>query len=150
MSFDFAALRQNGSCVVPLGWIKGLASTLDRSSKNAELIPLTVAAARALPLTRSAASEITPGLLLIAADASNSDDLRLGALAAVPGGLAKPDESLFAFLLGKLPPTEAVANRTRPQVPGEDGLRALELALAILAKIEEHAKVVAQQIQSLP
>jgi predicted dehydrogenase len=45
---------------------------------------------------------------------------------------------------------EAVANRTRPLVPGEDGLRALEVALAILAKIEEHAKVVARQIQSLP
>ncbi len=45
---------------------------------------------------------------------------------------------------------EAVANRTRPAVSGEDGLRALDIALAILAKIEEHAKVVARQIQSLP
>jgi predicted dehydrogenase len=45
---------------------------------------------------------------------------------------------------------EAVANRSRPIVSGEDGLRALDIALAILAKIEEHAKVVAQQIQSLP
>jgi predicted dehydrogenase len=44
---------------------------------------------------------------------------------------------------------EAVANRSRPVVSGEDGLRALDIALAILAKIEEHAKVVAQQIQSL-
>src|SRR6202171_1380914 len=43
---------------------------------------------------------------------------------------------------------EAVANRTRPAVSGEEGLRALEIALAILGKIEEHAKVVAQQIQS--
>jgi len=45
---------------------------------------------------------------------------------------------------------EAVVNRTRPVVPGEDGLRALDIALAILGKIEEHAKVVARQIQSLP
>jgi predicted dehydrogenase len=45
---------------------------------------------------------------------------------------------------------EAVANRSRPIVSGEDGRRALDIALAILAKIEEHAKVVAQQIQSLP
>jgi predicted dehydrogenase len=45
---------------------------------------------------------------------------------------------------------EAVANRSRPIVPGEDGLRALDIALAVLAKIEEHAKVVARQIQSLP
>jgi predicted dehydrogenase len=45
---------------------------------------------------------------------------------------------------------EAVANRSRPIVSGEDGLRALDIALAILAKIEEHARVVARQIQSLP
>ena len=44
---------------------------------------------------------------------------------------------------------EAVANRTRPQVPGEEGLRALEVALAILDKIEEHAKLVTQRLQSL-
>ena len=45
---------------------------------------------------------------------------------------------------------DAVRNRSRPPASGEDGLRALEIALAILDKIEEHAKVVAQQIQSLP
>ncbi len=45
---------------------------------------------------------------------------------------------------------EAVATRKRPLVSGEEGLRALDVALAILAKIEEHAQVVAQQIQSLP
>ena len=45
---------------------------------------------------------------------------------------------------------DAVRNRSRPTVSGEEGLRALEIALAILGKIEQHAKVVAQQIQSLP
>ncbi len=45
---------------------------------------------------------------------------------------------------------DAVANRSRPLTSGEEGLRALEVALAILGKIEEHAKVVAQQIHSLP
>jgi predicted dehydrogenase len=44
----------------------------------------------------------------------------------------------------------AVVNRSRPPASGEEGLRALEIALAILDKIEEHAKVVRQQIQSLP
>jgi len=44
---------------------------------------------------------------------------------------------------------EAVANRGRPLVPGEDGLRALEVARAILDKIEEHSKVVTQRLQSL-
>ena len=45
---------------------------------------------------------------------------------------------------------EAVGSRRRPPASGEEGLRALEIALAILGKIEEHAKVVRQQIQSLP
>ena len=45
---------------------------------------------------------------------------------------------------------DAVARRARPRVPGEEGLRALEVALAILDKIEAHRKVVAQRIQALP
>ncbi len=44
---------------------------------------------------------------------------------------------------------DAVANRGRPLVPGEEGLRALEVALAILDKIEEHAKLVTERLQSL-
>jgi len=45
---------------------------------------------------------------------------------------------------------ESVATRAKPLVSGEDGLRALEVAVAVLGKIEEHATVVRQQIQSLP
>ena len=44
---------------------------------------------------------------------------------------------------------EAVGNRTRPMASGEEGLRALEVALAILDKIEEHAKLVTARLQSL-
>src|SRR5580692_41104 len=43
---------------------------------------------------------------------------------------------------------EAVRNRSRPPVPGEEGLRALDVGLAILGKIKEHAKLVEQQIKS--
>jgi predicted dehydrogenase len=44
---------------------------------------------------------------------------------------------------------EAVRNRTQPLVSGVEGLRALDVALAILDKIELHAKLVAQRLQSL-
>jgi len=44
----------------------------------------------------------------------------------------------------------SVASRERPPASGEEGLRVLEVAMAILAKIEEHAKVVAERIQSHP
>jgi predicted dehydrogenase len=40
-----------------------------------------------------------------------------------------------------------VADRTSPTVPGKEGVRALEVALAILDKIEEHAKLVTQRLQ---
>ena len=43
---------------------------------------------------------------------------------------------------------EAVRTRSRPKVSGEDGLRALEVGLAILAKIKEHANLVEGQIKS--
>jgi len=44
---------------------------------------------------------------------------------------------------------ETVATRRSPLVPGQDGLRALEVARAILDKIEEHSKIVTQRLQSL-
>ncbi len=44
---------------------------------------------------------------------------------------------------------EAVATRRSPLVPGQDGLRALEVARAILDKIEEHSKIVTERLQSL-
>ncbi len=44
---------------------------------------------------------------------------------------------------------EAVRSRARPLVTGEEGLRSLHVALAILDKIEVHRKLVAQRIQSL-
>jgi predicted dehydrogenase len=43
----------------------------------------------------------------------------------------------------------SVAHRTEPAVPGEAGLRALEVAVAILDKIEEHSKLVTQRLQSI-
>ena len=42
-----------------------------------------------------------------------------------------------------------VETRMPSGVSGEEGLRALEVALAILGKIEEHTRIVAQQLKSL-
>ena len=43
----------------------------------------------------------------------------------------------------------AVDTRQPAAVSGEEGLRALEVALAILGKIEEHTRIVAQQLKTL-
>ena len=42
---------------------------------------------------------------------------------------------------------ESVATRRRPLVSGRDGLAALDCALAILAKIEEHSKLVVERLK---
>jgi putative membrane-bound dehydrogenase-like protein len=97
---------------VPASWISGLATALASDPPDAELVPLSVAAVRALPIASARSGQLSPGLLRIAADARNPDELRLSALAAVPGGLVNPNEGFFAFLLGKLAPSEAVAGRT--------------------------------------
>lgn len=44
---------------------------------------------------------------------------------------------------------DCVAERRTPAVSGADGLRALEAALDILAKIEEHAQLVERQLKSI-
>ncbi len=118
---------------VPSGWISGLATTLDGDPSHAALFPLAVAAARSLPLPESSASQLSPALLRIAADPKNPDELRLSALAAVPGGLVKPDQSLFAFLLSKLPRAETVAKRTT----AADVLARAKLAPAQLTQLAE-------------
>ncbi len=118
---------------VPSGWISGLATTLERDPSHAELYPLAVAAARSLPLPRSTASQLAPPLLRIAADTKNPDELRLSALAAVPGGLDQPDQGLFAFLLSKLPQAETVARRTT----AADVLARAKLAPEQLAQLAE-------------
>ncbi|HVT91406.1 MAG TPA: Gfo/Idh/MocA family oxidoreductase [Bryobacteraceae bacterium] len=43
---------------------------------------------------------------------------------------------------------ECCATRQRPRVAGEDGLAALEVAAGIIARIEEHTRVVASALQS--
>ena len=43
----------------------------------------------------------------------------------------------------------SVSTREQPVVSGEDGLRALDAALVILAKIEEHTQVVARRLKAL-
>jgi putative heme-binding domain-containing protein len=100
---------------------------------SAELVPFALAAARSLPLPKESAAQLSSPLLRIASDTKVSGELRLSALAAVPGGLRNPDENLFAFLLGKLPRTETVAGRTT----AADVLARAKLTPAQLGRLAE-------------
>jgi putative heme-binding domain-containing protein len=97
---------------VPREWVAALENLLDGKGTNGQLVPLAVATVRAVPLSRDAAGELTARLLRITADEKNSAELRLGALAAVPGGLAVVDDPVFSFLTSKLKSEETVATRT--------------------------------------
>jgi putative membrane-bound dehydrogenase-like protein len=104
------AMAQAGLKEVPPSWVEGLASVLGGSDR--ELTGQAVATARALALNRDKAGGLTPRLLAIAARAEIPDEVRLGALAAVPGGLEKVEPAASALLLAKLDREQPAAVRS--------------------------------------
>ena len=81
---------------VPAAGSSALASALDGRPSNAELVPLPWRPPAPCRSRATAAGELSPGCFEIAAMRRNPDELRLSALAAVPGGLGQPDrEPLF-------------------------------------------------------
>jgi putative membrane-bound dehydrogenase-like protein len=112
-----AAMSRSGlkAGKVPGEWVGALASALGgRGDADVELIPAVVAAVRSLPIARNGngTGDLSSRLLRIAEDAANPPGLRLDAMAAVPGGLDKPDPKLFDFLMSQIGPDRPVAART--------------------------------------
>jgi putative membrane-bound dehydrogenase-like protein len=97
---------------VPASWIAAIAGVLDDRHSDSQLVVLAVAAVRALPITKTSAGDLPDRLLRVGADTKKPAEVRLSALAAVPGGLVKPDTDLFEFLISKLGREQPVANRT--------------------------------------
>jgi len=97
---------------IPAAWIAALAHVLDDQHLNTERVALAVAAVRALPIAQGKAGDLPAQLLRVGAETKNPPELRLSALAAVPGGLSQPEPGLFAFLLSKLDREQPVASRT--------------------------------------
>jgi putative membrane-bound dehydrogenase-like protein len=97
---------------LPAAWVAALATASSGEGTSAALVPHAIATARALPLARGQTGELPGRLVRIAADGHNATELRLAALAAVPGGLDDINESLFLFLLTNLNRDQTVANRT--------------------------------------
>lgn len=96
----------------PITWVDAVAAAL--SQGDVDLIRSAVAAARALamPVESESAQRLADALRVVGADETQHNDLRLSALAAVPGGLSSPDDALFDFLLDRLNPDEPVAEQT--------------------------------------
>jgi putative membrane-bound dehydrogenase-like protein len=97
---------------IPASWVGALADVLDKPRPDTQLVDLAVAAIRSLPIKPTQAGNLPDRLLRIGGNPENPAELRLSALAAVPGGLSKPDAPLFDFLLSKLQREQPVASRT--------------------------------------
>ena len=93
----------------PASWHAGVTSAL--GDGEIEIIRAAVATARQLPAPKSGGKEFTEALQRAGRSAKLPADVRLDALAAVPGGLSEVGSGLFDFLLANLAPTQPVAVR---------------------------------------
>ncbi len=95
----------------PSVWVDGLAAVL--SGDDAALIREAVATLRALPDPgEEDAGRLKEVLLGVGRDSTRDDELRVNALAAVPGELDGLDPGLFELLQAALGPAAAVDART--------------------------------------
>ncbi len=85
---------------VPAGWVAGLTQAVAGAEPGLALA--AVAVVRDLPIPREQADKLAPALVELARRDSPSDELRLAALAAVPGGLNPVPDDLFDFLTSRL------------------------------------------------
>ncbi len=103
------AMARSGLKAAPAGWVDPLITVL--GSDNGELLPQAIAAIRALPLGKTAPKELTAALLRIGRNSRQAETVRLAALAAVPGGLDRPEADLFAFVRHGLDEEKTMAVR---------------------------------------
>jgi putative heme-binding domain-containing protein len=92
---------------VPDAWLAGLVGALGEES----LVREAVATARALPLPGKGSEKLTARLLAVGDNAALPQQVRLTALAAVPGGLAEVKPALFGYLRARLDRDQPVSSR---------------------------------------
>jgi putative membrane-bound dehydrogenase-like protein len=124
----------------PAGWADAVRQNLAGSDES--LVGCAVATARVLSDVKTNAPDFSLGLRRIGQDAARSANLRLEALAALPGGLAAVEPDLFHFLCASLDPARPVAERgaacgvlTKAQLTG-DQLLALADTLKQVGPLE--------------
>jgi len=123
------AMARAGLKETPPPWLKGVSRVLNQGKEK--LMPEAIAAARAFAIPKQELGQMTAALQKVGHDSRQPEPVRLGALAAVPGGLTSVEPALFEFLRLRLSPDQPVAVRG--------------LAVDILAK----AKLNSEQLISL-
>jgi putative membrane-bound dehydrogenase-like protein len=94
------AMAQSGLKDVPATWVPALATLV--GSDQPGLVEQAIATTRALGLKPEAARALEAPLRAIAQRPQAPAALRLAALGAIPGGLARVEPPTFAFLLSQL------------------------------------------------
>ncbi|HEY3131678.1 MAG TPA: PVC-type heme-binding CxxCH protein [Acidobacteriota bacterium] len=103
-AMEYAPLKE-----MPPAWAASLAHVM--AGQNPELIHHAVTAARALPPSKNLGTELGNALLRVAGNRSQPAEVRLDALAAVPGGLRNVSTELFDFLRANIDPSNPVTIR---------------------------------------
>ncbi|HEX5272441.1 MAG TPA: hypothetical protein VFW33_18215, partial [Gemmataceae bacterium] len=104
------AISRSGLKEAPAAWAGGLADVL--ASGDRELVPEAVSAARAVPPPKGGADKLAAALFRVAVDNKAPQATRLGALAAMPGGLSVVKPATFDFLLARLDREQPVSERS--------------------------------------
>ena len=118
------AMARGSVETLPAAWARELESTLHIS--DAELLRHALAALRTLPIARPSSParsdssanpaapeshDFAPSLLEVARNAALPEDVRLQAVAALPGGIEQPAPALLEFLCGALDPSKPPLDR---------------------------------------
>jgi putative membrane-bound dehydrogenase-like protein len=102
------AMARSGLKEAPVAWVAALEQVL--VGRDVELIREAVATARAVPV-KGGADKLAAALLRVGDDDKLPQPVRLGALAAVPGGLPSVKSATFDWLLTRLDREQPVADR---------------------------------------
>jgi putative membrane-bound dehydrogenase-like protein len=94
---------------MPPMWATGLAEIL--AASDPELRREAVSAARALPVPKSGFDDLNSALLHLARDPLSPSEVRLEAMAAIPGGLTAIEPELFDLLRASVEPDQPVTVR---------------------------------------
>lgn len=113
----------------PPAWLAAITDAL--GSSDADLLGEAVAAARTLRMPKDVPAKFAAALIALAGNPRAPTAARVGAAAAVPGGMTRVEPALFDFLRARLNPEEPAVQRI--------------LAADALA----HARLSAEQLRSL-
>ncbi|HEX2521788.1 MAG TPA: dehydrogenase, partial [Terriglobia bacterium] len=103
------AIAKSALKEMPPTWATGLADTL--AASDSELRREAVSAARAVPIPKSGFVDLNCALMRLARDAQSPSEVRLEAMAAIPGGLTAVEPELFDLLRASVEPAQPVTVR---------------------------------------